>query len=286
MDGVRLSKAVIRFAESDRGGSWEIDPRQEGWKAVCRRSNQLWKERAGAFPLSASADETIPFGENFLPKEPEEKPSAKRPPRNRLRPGAKYDEAAFVRMAYCFCNGVPVAIAARSVGLSQKTVRGVYLDLRARLLDPAFNRWHGTNRRFPNLPGPEYEVMLRAGYFDRLARCALDETCARNWRLGNRKRRQCRSCPLAETFSDERRAEAYTVIDAVHLFYEQLGIRGETAASPVLLFRERLIHTTVIATVQNQSRKLPTGLLDMNDKSFLSVSSLLKVLSLLDSEEH
>lgn len=197
---------------------------------------------------------------------------------NRLRPRAKYDEPTYIRLVYCFCNGVPVAIAARSTGLSAKTVRGLYIELRKRLLDPAFNRWHGTNRRLVNLPAREWEEFLRAGYFDLLARCAGNETCARNYRLGNRKTRQCRACPLAGVWTDERRAEAYTVIDTVHRFYETLGIRGEKDITPVILFRERLIHTTVVATAQNRSHALSNGFFDPNERSFLCGGSLFDML--------
>lgn len=209
------------------------------------------------------------------PNEPEERS----PPRgNRLRTRPKYDEATFVRLVYFFCNGVPIKIAARNTALSAKTVRGIYLDLRKRLLEPTFNRWHGTNRRFLTLPGPEYEIALRVTYFDVLGRCAANEGCARNYRLGNRKRRQCRACPLAEQLSDERRADAYTVIDTVHDFYERLGIRGEKAMQQTLLFRERLIHMTVIATVQNHSRKLENGLFDPSERAFMSGGLLVRVL--------
>ncbi len=123
-----------------------------------------------------------------------------------------------MRLVYCFCQGIGIAIAARSTGLSTKTVRSVYLALRQRLLKPAFDRWHGTNRMMLRLLGPEYEVMVRAGYFDLLARCAGNENCARNFRLGNRKERRCRRCPLAAVWQDDLLAEVYTVIDTVHLF--------------------------------------------------------------------
>lgn len=198
--------------------------------------------------------------------------------RNRLRARAKYDEATLVRLVYFFCNGVPVAIAARNTGLSAKTVRGVYLALRKRLLEPAFNRWHGTNVKPLTLPGPEYEVMLRAAYFDALTQCAGNETCARNYRLGNRKQRQCRTCPLATVFSDKRRADAYRLIDTVHDFYERLGIRGEKDKPPVMLFRERIIHTSVVGTVHANSRKLANGFFDPNERAFLSGGMLLDSL--------
>jgi hypothetical protein len=139
-------------------------------------------------------------------------------------------------------------------------------------------RCHSTHRRLLTLPGPEYEAIARVTYFDVLARCAWNETCFRNYRLGNRKSRQCRKCALADVFSDERRDEAYTVIDTVHSFYENLGIRGETGIEPVTLFKERLIHTTTIGTVHNHSRTLPSGFFDPNDRSFLCGGTLLDML--------
>jgi hypothetical protein len=197
---------------------------------------------------------------------------------NRYKPSAKFDEATLAQLVYCFCQGIGIGVAARSTGLSMKTVRGVYLALRKRLLKPAFNRWHGAYRRFLSLPHPEQEDALRAVYLATLAECAGDRHCARNWRLGNRERRECRECPLARFSSQERRAEAYTIIDTVHDFYERLGIRGEKGEEPLTLFRERLIHTTTVATLQNHSRKLPSGFFDPEERLFLCGGSLLAAL--------
>lgn len=68
------------------------------------------------------------------------------------------------------------------------------------------------------------------------------------------------------------------MIDTVHRFYETLGIRGEKDIPPVILFRERLIHTTVVAAVQHHSGKLANGLLDPNDGGFLDVGKLYLLL--------
>ncbi len=198
---------------------------------------------------------------------------------NRLRPGAKFDEVTLIRVAYCFCQGIPVKVAARSTGLSAKTVRGLYLDLRARLLKPAFNRWHGTNRMLTGIGVPEHEGIIRMEFFETMAACGMNETCRRNFVLGNRKARQCRSCPLARAYPDEARcAEAYAVIDAVHTFYEALGIRGEKGRLPVLLFRERLIHTTVIGSVGAESLTRDKGAIHSRNSSFLAMETLLKKL--------
>lgn len=192
--------------------------------------------------------------------------------------GARAADATFIRLVYCFCQGISIAVAARNTGLSHKTVRKHYLALRALLLRPAFNRWHGTSIRLLKLQEPEWELMVRLTFFGRLAECAQDAHCARNYRLGNRKARQCRACPLKGRFSPERIAEAYLMIDTVHAFYETLGIRGEKDMNPVLLFRERLVHTTVVGTVQNNSRKLANGFFDPTDTGFLSGGRLMDAL--------
>ena len=68
------------------------------------------------------------------------------------------NEATLIRLVYCFCQGISIAVTARNTGLSQKTVRKHYLALRALLLRPAFNRWHGTNTRLLTLETPEQEL--------------------------------------------------------------------------------------------------------------------------------
>ncbi|MBE9188647.1 hypothetical protein IQ270_29465 [Microcoleus sp. LEGE 07076] len=183
-----------------------------------------------------------------------------------------------MRLVYCFCQGIGTKVAARNTGLSVKTVRGLYIALRERLRKPAFNRWHGLNRMLTSVSVPEHELIIRAEYFETLAACGLNETCRRNFRLGNRKARQCRACPLALVYSNERRTEAFMVIDAVHDFYERIGIRGEKDRPGPLLFRDRLIHTTVAGTVHAHSRKRANGFFDPEDRSFLSGGALLHLL--------
>lgn len=55
---------------------------------------------------------------------------------NRPRPKAKFDEPTYSRLVYSFRNRVPIAIASCSTALSIKTVRGLYIELRKRLLNP------------------------------------------------------------------------------------------------------------------------------------------------------
>ena len=198
--------------------------------------------------------------------------------KNQFSKSAKVDEVTMIRLVYNFCQGVSVNATAKSNELTAKTVRGVYIALRSRLLHPDFNRWHGSEARFVNLPNPADEFAWRTLFLDKLATCAANTTCARNYRLGNRKARQCRACPLADAGSDRQRHNAYTVIDHVRDFYKRLGIRGEKDIAPTLLFRERLIHTTTVGTVQSNSRKLTNGMFDPNEREFLSGGTLLDML--------
>ncbi|MCA1241464.1 hypothetical protein LC092_03325 [Stappia stellulata] len=183
-----------------------------------------------------------------------------------------------MRLIYMFAQGISIEITARSTRLSKKTVRTVFLKLRDRLTRPVFNRWHGTHRRLLKLVDPGHEALVRVTFFDVLAECYFNQTCHRNWTLGNRKARQCRSCPLPGKFqTDQTKADALALIDAVHELYRRLGLRLEKGHDPVRLFRLRLLHTTVVGTVLNHSRKLQTGLLDPTDMSYLACGSLIDV---------
>ncbi len=144
-------------------------------------------------------------------------PIADKLPANQFRRAAKFDEVTLIRLAYCFCNGIPVRAAAASVNLSAKTVRTVYLDFRQRLTHPKFNHWHGAYRRLVKMPSIETEMLVRVAFIDTLAECGLNETCYRNFKLGNRKTRLCRACPLPKRFTSAKRVEeALEVIDEVH----------------------------------------------------------------------
>ncbi len=201
------------------------------------------------------------------------------PRRNQFRRGAKLDETTLIRVAFSFCHGLSIAVTAKATGLSEKTVRSLFLDLRRRLTRPRFNRWHNAYLRLAGLPSVEQEALVRTSFVDTLADCAFNETCRRNYRLGNRKRRLCRACPLPGRFSSaEKVDEALNTIDAVHDFYERIGIRGEKATDPLVLFRLRLLHTTTVATALASTRHSAGQLASPTDRTFLSVGTLLTML--------
>lgn len=200
-------------------------------------------------------------------------------PANQFRHASKIDDTTLIRLVFCFCNGIPVRAAAASVSVSAKTVRGIFIDLRRRLTKPKFNRWHGAYQRLLKLPSVEMEVLVRVAFIDTLAECGLNETCYRNYQLGNRKSRLCRACPLPKRLpSAEQIREALDVIDTVHAFYAMLGIRGETDTDSLVLFRLRLIHTTTIATARKASHIQPNELANPQDRTPRSVAMLLDML--------
>ncbi|NQW11392.1 MAG: hypothetical protein HQ481_16120 [Alphaproteobacteria bacterium] len=195
--------------------------------------------------------------------------------RNPLRKHAKLGEAATIRLIYSFCAGVSVDAAAKAAGISSKTVRGQYIALRGLLTQPAFNRWHGLKRALLDVADPEVEALIKTAFLDVLADCYFNAGCYRNYQLGNRKARLCRSCSVPGKFaSPESAGAAIAVIDEVRSFYARLGIRGENQADPLRLFRARLIHTAAITTARAHSRQLANGLPDPSDMGDLAVGSL------------
>eukprot|EP00752_Nemacystus_decipiens_P000231 g231.t1 len=198
------------------------------------------------------------------------------PPRNRLRKAAKLSEAQSVQLAYGFCAGISVKAIAASSGVTTKTARAEYIALRPLLLRPAFNKWHGLKRALLTVSDSETEALIKASFIDELAACHLNTTCYRNFRLGNRKARQCRTCPLEGKFAArESTAAAIGVADEVTRFYARLGIRGESKADPLRLFRQRLAHTTAVTWALAHSKRLPTGLPSPVDDGEYSVGQLL-----------
>lgn len=184
-----------------------------------------------------------------------------------------------VRLSYNFALGLPLAQSAQAVGVSRKSVRDVSVEFREALTQRAFNDWHRSNRLLVSITDGEQEALIRASFFEVLAGCYANDTCYRNYRLGNRQSRLCRKCPLPGMFADPATvAAALDAIDTVRQFYEGLGWRGETKRDEVQLFRRRFIHTATIATARAHTRMLPNGAADPRDTGFLSVNTLARKL--------
>lgn len=188
----------------------------------------------------------------------------------------KIDDAVIIRLAHAFCHGLSIRAAANATGVTPKTARKYYIELRERLRKPRFRKWHRINITLPNVPSPEADWIVKAAFFDVLGECYANKTCYRNFKAGNRKNRICRRCPVPAKFTGGSQAiEAVGLIDAVRRFYETIGIRSEADRDQVSLFRIRLIHTLTITTVRENSATLDSGLMDPLEKTFLSFGTLL-----------
>lgn len=205
-------------------------------------------------------------------------PDSRYAPVSVFRRHPKIDDQALIRFVYGFCQGASIAAVAGSLGLSRKTVRAEYLDLRGRLGKPAFRRWHGHDRALYWHVEPDTDRLLRWTFIDVLAECYGNETCYRVFHRGNRKERVCQSCPVLPRFrSPEATAAAVAMVDAVRTFYARLGLREPNASLP-RIFGERLIHTSVVAAVRENTKRLPNGLPDPSDQGYLAVGQLLVLL--------
>ena len=191
----------------------------------------------------------------------------------------KIDDVTIIRLVHAFCHGLSIRAAANAGGVSLKTARKYYIELRERLRKPQFRKWHRINITLPNLPSPEADWIVKATFFDVLGECYANKTCYRNFKAGNRKNRICRRCPVPAKFTEGSRAmEAVDLIDAVRRFYETMGIRSEAGRDQVSLFRIRLIHTLTITTAKENSTALDDGLMDPLQKTFLSFGTLLDTM--------
>tara|TARA_R110002096_G_scaffold29473_1_gene88634 strand:- start:330 stop:971 length:642 start_codon:yes stop_codon:yes gene_type:complete len=196
-----------------------------------------------------------------------------------FRKYAKLQTQDYVRLTHGFCHGLSLDVVAASTGISKKTVRAFYLDLRAKLDAPKYSRWHNMNMVLPDFEDIEQEILIKSTFFDLLAECHFHKSCFRNYELGNRKTRICSKCPLAHKFTDQKTFElAIATSDEVRAFYRTLKIRGEKATDPVRLFRLRLIHTTTINTVRQNSKQSDNGLFDPLETTFLSFGTLLNLM--------
>lgn len=187
----------------------------------------------------------------------------------------KMDDATLIRLVYYFCNGMPLEAVAKTLGLSRKSVRAHYLDLRARLTKPKFRRWHALYNAFVAIPDEKEERRLKGTLMELMAGCYYSR-CYGNYASGNRKNRICRRCPLSQAFSKAGHLDsAIEGIDAVSAFYRQLGLRGDVAPDKQTVFLERFVHASIVACLRETAKKQPGGLLDPKDDGYQGMGTLL-----------
>lgn len=185
---------------------------------------------------------------------------------------------ATLRLVFEFCQSTPVKYAAINAGTSERTARQTYLELRERLLRPAFNRWHRNNAYRP-AAGAAKSHGARVALLTAKGECLANATCVRNHRAGNRKSRECLSCPISTLVSSKKlRSRHLAHIDLIHSFYEALGIRGERHLSAFDRFHLRETHFIVFLVAHANTRRVPSGYMDTNQETFLSAGTLLKTM--------
>lgn len=202
-----------------------------------------------------------------------------RSPANPLRRHAKLGLAETVQVVDLFAHGIGVNTASRLIGTSRKTMRGLYLDLRDRLADPLFARWHRANAALVSLTGTGEIALVKAVMMELLAECHAHDICYRNYRAGRRASTICRACPLHGKFgTPEKDSSAAEAVNSLRAFYHGLDIYGEDGIDPVVLFRRRLIHMATIATVLQNSRRVSTLRMGPKEKTFLSFGTFREML--------
>ena len=178
-----------------------------------------------------------------------------------------------------FCYGVSVPLAAKQTGLTPKSIRATYLQLREHLLRSEFAPWHRANRVLVTITSKDIQEALRESLFDELSACHANKTCWRNFKTGHRKNRLCRPCPLKTQFTDELRLEeALHFSDTIRAFYAQIGIGHESKFTAIERFKRRAIHTATITAASQATRRGKTGVYDYTDPAPLAFKTLLQTM--------
>ena len=152
------------------------------------------------------------------------------------------------------------------------------MQLRSRLQDDRYAKWHRANRKLLTISDPDIESAIRSDFFDVLARCSGNENCFRNFRDGKRRNRLCQKCALPEYLGDKTQIEdALEFFDAIRVFYKRIGIAGEDRTRPDI-FRLRAIHTVTILAAADGTPKANDGDFEFAKKAPLSFRALLETL--------
>jgi hypothetical protein len=183
-----------------------------------------------------------------------------------------------LQLVFHFCQATAVKDAARNAKTSERTARQTYLELRQRLTGLAFNRWHQNYTFRPDAPLAKSETE-RAALSEAKGQCLANTTCFRNYRAGNRKGRECSSCPIRDLVASKvSRARHIFQIDLIRQFYEMQGIRGERHLKAGELYHLRYTHWRVLFVAFNNSRLIGNGYMDTDQETFLSGGTLLKTI--------
>ncbi|MCI5045059.1 MAG: hypothetical protein MRY72_10210 [Aquisalinus sp.] len=195
---------------------------------------------------------------------------------NLFRKSAKVPFETTILLVKNFACGAPIEDTANVAGVSLRTTRDTFRQLRPRLLRPAFSRWHPDDKTFIGQAAKDQHdanwQVLRAA----LGQCHDNKTCWRNYRDSKRVTRLCRSCPISAAYDDAEFIDnAIRIVDHVRAFYSHLGWSTEhDQTNPSQLIYERLIHANVIRKAQEATRKVSEGHFDFEDDSDMSVRTM------------
>lgn len=185
---------------------------------------------------------------------------------NFLRKGAKQPFHVTLRLIECFAATMPIRECAEFVGVSPKTVRETYTLLRARLMEPAFARWHPRNIQYLRQADKDEEEARWQIFLPLLTKCYHNRTCLDNYQRGKRQHRICRSCPIKEYYkNDENLEQVNLVADSSREFYDHFGWGPERSRDPASLLEERITHETVLMEAESHSQRTEDGLLVIRD---------------------
>ncbi|MEO1043198.1 MAG: hypothetical protein AAFX52_13000 [Pseudomonadota bacterium] len=184
-----------------------------------------------------------------------------------------------------FCLQEPIPDCAKRVGVSTKTVRATYHDLRARLIRPAFARWHPVGELNVDLSVQAAKDRLAKRQYLLLGRCFDHPTCWNNFVSGKRKTRQCRKCPLLPSFGLEETLRLLMIADSVRIFYSDMRWGRERGADQAGLMELRVLHNHVLITALHETPLNKDGTFNVESEEPLALGTLL--LELIDHlEDH
>lgn len=200
------------------------------------------------------------------------------PRASKLIPFAKIDDDQALRIVRGFCCAESIPEIADETGVSGKTCRSVVLPLRARLLEPAFDRWReaGIMRVIIDM---KLEALAEAVVYGCMAKCYFKRDCYKNFQRGRKQARDCRTCPIkALEMGDHFLDAALHQIDLIETFYAAQGLGRETGIGKLSLFRLRLVHTQVVGEAYEATRKLADGAPDFSDTDDRTAQDLYQTL--------
>ncbi|WP_117195400.1 hypothetical protein [Rhizobium terrae] len=190
---------------------------------------------------------------------------------------AKFTELAAYKVVAAFCMSFSIEIASERSGLSWKTTKALYVDLRERLFHPHFNRWHRLNAH-ADFESFRFLMEDVVRYFYVLGKCAEKKACHRNYALGNRANRVCRSCPLLENLDPGDVDGAVASLHRVQDFYKMLDWRAENDEIHGQVMMKRTYHHGIHHIAYSQTKFAKSGFPSASDDGYLSVAALFQMM--------